>query len=203
MESKSSDTQLSQTSSRVANLATREELERLLTLAEQLEEKRNHSANRNAFFQAVDTFMCVIIVGLPVLYGGTYITRYQFVPEYLKLSLLALPTLVATWYITLRAWRKRISMQALRDQFAMEDIVELLREVQPLIAQREGWSALDKAAFRIRIKRFDIAPTRPVKQDTTPPAQVQSSGFTVPAPNELRSSVKSAQNPPTVTLQNH
>ena len=43
-----------------------------------------------------------------------------------------------------------------RDQRAMENIIELLRETEGVIAKKDAWSALERAHFRIRLSRFDI-----------------------------------------------
>ena len=164
MESKNFNTLPPPYSPRVTSETSREEIERLLSLAEQLEEKRNLSANREAVVQIINTFAWLITLAFTILFLAHNIKSPNAIPDYVKFGMWVLPTLALSWYVTLRTWRNRVSMQAFRDQIAMEDIVELLREFQPLIAQRDGWSALDKAAFRIRIKRFDIAPTRPRTQ---------------------------------------
>lgn len=204
MESRNFEGFPNQTSARVPDETSREELERLLAFAEQLEDKRDISAARDAFIRVVDTF---VYVGLyaSLMMAGAYFTKYfASVLTYVFVASAIGFCLAITWYIRLRRWRKQIAMQAFRDQIALGKTVELLRELQPLVAQREGWSALNKVAFRIRLERFDIAPSRPhTGDDTANSAQVQSSIKTTPAPAELRASVDSVQSPPTVTLQNH
>lgn len=40
---------------------------------------------------------------------------------------------------------------------SLREVVELLREIEPTVAQRLNWSVLKRAEFRIRLSRFEIA----------------------------------------------
>jgi hypothetical protein len=50
--------------------------------------------------------------------------------------------------------RKRID----RDARAAVDIVEIARELLPIVARQEGWSDLQTELFRSRLSRFPIGP---------------------------------------------
>jgi hypothetical protein len=45
----------------------------------------------------------------------------------------------------------------LPDKLALKEVLQLLREVHGTIAEREDWSILKRAEFRIRLSRFDLS----------------------------------------------
>jgi uncharacterized membrane protein YcjF (UPF0283 family) len=54
---------------------------------------------------------------------------------------------------------RRIQRLKSRDQHALHDIVELLREIVGILAKKQEWAPLERMQFRIRLSRFDIGPS--------------------------------------------
>ena len=53
--------------------------------------------------------------------------------------------------------RSALRTQLKGEERALAEVVRLLREVEGAIAEAEDWSTLERAEFRIRLSRFDMA----------------------------------------------
>lgn len=52
---------------------------------------------------------------------------------------------------------RKIRKDSLPNKLALKEVLQLLREVHGTIAEREDWSILKRAEFRIRLSRFDLS----------------------------------------------
>lgn len=52
---------------------------------------------------------------------------------------------------------RKIKPHIVSEKFALREVLQLLREVHGTIAEREDWSILKRAEFRIRLSRFDLS----------------------------------------------
>jgi hypothetical protein len=63
-------------------------------------------------------------------------------------------------FIAIVLWLEIVRQQQKKrlnaEKLVLEEMVNLIREVEPLVSQKEGWSLLERAEFRIRLSRFGI-----------------------------------------------
>ena len=75
---------------------------------------------------------------------------------------LFVPSIAFTLHYTYQSWRYSIDMKHARraDERDLTEIVELLREIEPVVAREEDWSVLERLQIRIRLSRFGIGASR-------------------------------------------
>jgi hypothetical protein len=135
---------------------SRKEIDGLLKLAEELQEKCDLVSRRieqARFFQVG----CVAI-SLSSIGAGLWVN--MSINSFSR-SLLAGTILISILYAVASEYLiRRIKRRSEPDKAALAEVVELLRETGNGIAEAENWSALDRAEFRIRLSRFGIGHTK-------------------------------------------
>lgn len=131
---------------------SREEIDSLLKLAEELQEKCDSMSKRIEQYR----FGQIALVLIAILVGIFSIWIKPPSESFEKMFIAVLVTGQLSYaglfeYIIRRNKRRR---EPERD--ALVEVVELLRETGTGIAEAEKWSALDRAEFRIRLSRFGI-----------------------------------------------
>lgn len=136
------------------------ELEKLLSLAEELHEKcdwRNRAIDRYRLFQ-----LSLLVIGVLIAAWGitrSYFTQAWFEsgPSYRDIVFLFEFAVVA-YALTFEYLIRRAKYRVMPDVVALSELVELIRETESIIAESEHWSTLERAQFRIRLSRFGIGP---------------------------------------------
>ena len=65
--------------------------------------------------------------------------------------LLALTLFTSAYFIP------RYKQKILPEKTSLSEVIQLLREIHVNIAEKEDWSILKRAEFRIRLSRFDLS----------------------------------------------
>jgi hypothetical protein len=128
--------------------AGRDDLERLLRLAEQLRDKTEASLRRVELFRTLEFFLAgtaalavagASFVDLPFrqLSGGVGVVSGLYV-------------------VLLELFVSRLRRRVRPDRAALSEVVHLLREIESAVAEKRDWSPIERAEFRIRLSRFDI-----------------------------------------------
>jgi hypothetical protein len=139
-------------------IGTLEDIEKLLTLAEELQDKCDQadmSVKRSRMWQIIFTVISSIGVVILLLWGSSQSKHFTF---WMGIALLTFVII----YINIGGFENFIQhskSHKSRDQRALYQIVELLREIEGALARKGNWSTLDRAQFRIRLSRFDIGPS--------------------------------------------
>lgn len=138
------------------------ELEKLLSLAEELYEKcewRNRAIDRYRLYQ-----LSFLVIGMLIAAWG--ISRSYFTqpspgpgPSYRDFIFLFEFAVVA-YALAFEYLIRRAKYRVMPDVVALSELVELIRETESVIAESEHWSTLERAQFRIRLSRFGIGPQR-------------------------------------------
>lgn len=133
-----------------------EDLEKLLDIAESLQEKCDLVARR------ID-ILRIIQFSLILLATTIFLSRFIRVPHseydiynsstYISFFFLGI---IYSFFMVICAQQmiRRIERRVLADQRALSEIVQLLRETESIVAEEERWSTLQRAQFRIRLSRF-------------------------------------------------
>jgi hypothetical protein len=132
--------------------SSEEDLESLLKLAEDLKEKIDDS-------KQIKFFRLVQIVAVFILPYYFYLTIIKFSDNIHSVSIIELMVigfLLGTLTGTESTIRK-IKKSIIPNKLALKEVLQLLREVHGTIAEREDWSILKRAEFRIRLSRFDLS----------------------------------------------
>jgi hypothetical protein len=125
-----------------------EEADKLLSLAEKLEEVCEQYERRWGVTRAL--FQITIAAGAAAAVSFTYNTIWSWAVFMYVLTLVAVIDLC---YLTVKT-RRHLA----RERRALHSIVDILRGLEKGIAEKNNLSALERAAFRIRLSRFDIGP---------------------------------------------
>ena len=140
---------------RVIEVSAREkidEIEKLLSLAEELKDRYDNLIQRIIFHRTIQSIMAVLgVAALLSLYllKNTLDKPFATVVFYF-LIIFSISEFVLTLYF--ESLIRRLKRQTYPDLKAISEIVALLREIEGT----EDWSALERAQFRIRLSRFDI-----------------------------------------------
>lgn len=129
----------------------KEDLEKLLNLAEDLKEKCDKTKNRITNYRIIQiTFAIAFMLWTfwAVFYSSTEL-KYLVVIIGLFSSMSAI---FAFQYVLINDARKKY----LGDKSALSEVLQLLRETSNVIAEQEKWSVLSRAEFRIRLSRFNL-----------------------------------------------
>ncbi len=135
-------------------LSSEEDLESLLKLAEGLKEKidKNFRGNLIGTLRWLQLFALFALAASLISQGFS------------EISLSSIPLgrqfLIFIYFFALfiaEVEIRRIKRELAPDKFALKEVLQLLREVHGTIAEREDWSILKRAEFRIRLSRFDLS----------------------------------------------
>lgn len=150
----------------------RADFEGLLELAESLERSLEHHSD--AYSRSHLKFQVLALLTYVELFIGFLVGTYHtglgiavfhnmrlFGADPIVLGLFV-PSIVLTLHHTYQAWRYSIDMKyaGRADKRGLTEIVELLREIEPVVAREEDWSVLERLQIRIRLSRFGIGASR-------------------------------------------
>lgn len=124
---------------------------RLLDLADTIQSSHEASERRIATFRFAEAL---------ALIGAVLIAALGAMADYNseRLSALVIAAFVGVAVAAAHVFMlRRLQIRAYRDRRALDEVVPLLRELEALTARDEGWSPIERAEYRIRLSRFDIA----------------------------------------------
>lgn len=137
----------------------RPELDKLLTMAEELQDKCDrHFARRTTLYMMIATGAIGATAGLVYL-----ITSIKWNGNWGDTPITALLGGLGALYGAMFSYitynqRTRLFRQLYRDRKALLAVVDMLREIEPIIADKEEMSTLERAEIRIRLARLDVGP---------------------------------------------
>ena len=131
--------------------ATGEDFELALQRAEALLSDVDDSHRRLATIRS-GSWVLLIVLALAVALLAS------FSSDFLRASLaVAEGLLSATLIVAIaRGWTAAIRKQLRRDELSMIDLVNMLRELSPLVAEEEKWDYTRNKLTQIRLERFPI-----------------------------------------------
>jgi len=130
----------------------------LLTFAEEIEKSRDFygdQLDKIYFFRdivlIISLFLLIVFLTLVIanndsIYGGTFLSSVVIIFIFYVFSLLL--------GVSFNSRVKKIKRKLRADQYALEEAIDLLREVEPIL--RHSRSKLQEIGFRIRLSRFEI-----------------------------------------------
>lgn len=137
------------------------DVEKLLEMAEQLEEKYQQSKLRlDVFFAINRTFQTGFICCVVFLMVNFNHISMAGLGSLSTLVGLFFGVMLGTFQLLFLRITQRVHELVERDKAAFEAMIELLREIDPRVMQFDPFPALERAEFRIRMARFDIAPSK-------------------------------------------
>lgn len=127
------------------------DLERILVLAEEMQEKCLRYSQRIELYRGLE----FVFIG-----GGTTVAIWLSLRGTISFSnnlpFLAIAIIPLIYAAVLEYLVGKMKRRTLPDRIALADLVELLRETESALGEAENWSTLDRAQFRIRLSRFGI-----------------------------------------------
>jgi len=128
-----------------------EESDKLLHLAEGLQDKCEQYERRLSM-------LIMMGIGIIAVIGPAvfYLLQSAWPDRWDGVVFAACYGLVVGAYLS--HMRIKIHRQLARERRALHGIVDMLRDLEKGIAEKNNLSALERAAFRIRLSRFDIGP---------------------------------------------
>lgn len=140
----------------------RDELDGLLRMAEELQEGLENASQR---FLTNSLFLFVILLlSIASIVAAAFLTKdvaYKIGIE----GLLVILVLVAAFVLTRS--QARFQLHQRRDKNALNEVLAILQEVEPVLRATSDWSRLDEAAFRIRLSRFNVGRGSPSSSGTS------------------------------------
>jgi hypothetical protein len=131
-----------------------EEADKLLRLAEELQDKCEQYMRRLGTLLAV----CVSAIAAFAMVA-TYLTNTLSDDSIYKKLITALASSYGLATGAFLYWMTmRTRQQLARERRALHGIVDMLRDLEKGIAEKNNLSTLERAEFRIRLSRFDIGP---------------------------------------------
>jgi hypothetical protein len=128
------------------------EAEKLLRMAEELNENCERQERR--LYMYGFSVVSAIVAIISVLFTFREMFNNQGNASLIVLILFyTVAMLAAGTFLVMRVLKRRR-----RDQRALYEIVDMLRELEHSMMEREQVSQLERAEFRIRLSRFDIGP---------------------------------------------
>lgn len=151
------------------------ESERLLSLAESLLEKREKTfllLKKHEDRNTIAAMLGIVIGAGAGIYFGV-ISHGPDATTGFIVGIVALLGVYALFQILMSMLSGRVPTAELRanlrrDDRALLELVAILRESQGSLAEKEHWSTLQQAEFRVRLTRFDIG------SDEKPPVSVKA-----------------------------
>lgn len=137
-------------------LSSEEDLESLLKLAEELKEKIER-AKKNIVIILLRIIQGISLLGFIYSVVMTYLILKSFtIPESDKFGLIGIIIFSVITPFAAQILIKKEKEKTVPDKLALKEVLQLLREVHGTIAEREDWSILKRAEFRIRLSRFNL-----------------------------------------------
>ena len=134
--------------------STYKEAEKLLEMAERLEkESLEQERVISRLWLMASTFVATLIA---LTFYGFAMETFDYTSKILIMSTVIVYSTYMGWYF----WQilRRRTMQLRKDQRALFELLNMLREIEQAVAERNNVSAIERAEFRIRLSRFDIGP---------------------------------------------
>lgn len=153
----------------------RVDFEGLLELAENLQQSLNkHSdAYGKSFIGSQASALLIFIECMTILLGsGRHVSSWNAVLHSINpahanaLTAGSVLLLFLTLHYAFQLWHHALRMKYAErvDKRGLTEVVELLREIEPVVAREEGFSALERVQIRIRLSRFGVGSSS--RQDT-------------------------------------
>lgn len=140
-------------------LSSEEDLESLLKLAEELKEKASKAEKSFTvlIWQSIQYLAILLLLLFLVMFMISkdllsVSDSVNFIKFFIGCFLTTGFAVILGQYIIKKEREKSSS-----DKLALKEVLQLLREVHGTIAEREDWSILKRAEFRIRLSRFDLS----------------------------------------------
>ena len=129
----------------------RSELDGLLRMAEELQEGLENAGQR---FLTNSLFLFVIVLmGLATMIAVVFTINdvaYKVGFEIVLVILVAVAALIQARN------QAKFQVHQRRDKNALNEVLAILQEVEPILRATNDWSRLDEAAFRIRLSRLSV-----------------------------------------------
>lgn len=144
--------------------STKEDLESLLELAEKLKDRcdlieREIERLKSLRFTLKIAGVILLIISITSIFYLLFGDLYQKI----TLVILSFIAWILFTVVTKKSSRELMHLQKVisPEKFALREVLQLLRETSNLIADKENWSVLARAEFRIRLSRFNLEDIRP------------------------------------------
>ncbi len=140
-------------------LSSEEDLESILKLAEDLKEKVI-KMNKAVLLSKYYKLVCLLAFVLSIIFiflerSSSSDSAFEaFSNTSFKLSIV-FAFLIC--FIIAEVFSQTKKKELSTEKLALKEVLQLLREVHGTIAEREDWSILKRAEFRIRLSRFDLS----------------------------------------------
>lgn len=129
----------------------RNEIDELLTMAEELQDKIERSTQQ--FLTTSLSFIIALALAL-ITFGFVLFTVSSSLYKISIAGAMAVFVLIAALIVT--RTQSRFQLQQRRDRRALEEVLSILHEVEPIFRAAGDWSRLDEARLKIRLSRFDV-----------------------------------------------
>ncbi len=145
----------------------RADFEGLLALAENLQQSLNkHSdAYGRSCIRLQVSAILIFIECITILFGsGRHVSSWNAVLHSMNpvhanaLTAVSVLLLLLTLHYTFHLWHHALRMKYAErvDKRDLAEVVELLREIEPVVAKEADFSALERVQIRIRLSRFGV-----------------------------------------------
>jgi hypothetical protein len=136
-----------------------DDLEKLLSLAEQLQDKYEIFSRRIEMYRFCQWGIGITLVAiLGWVMISTPFNSQTIGQDRIWTSVGGIFGVTIVYIAGIEYWIRRLRRRSYPDRRALQSLLELIRETEGSIAQSRGWSALDRAQFQIRLSRLEIAP---------------------------------------------
>jgi len=146
----------------------KEDLEKLLRLAEELKDKVEYVEKdiENIKRRMPYRLLIYVMVSIGYIFILSLVTNFSFQELEFQKNFLLIPLSIVVvmfaiftpFYFTSYTI-KHLYRKAIPDRAALKEVLQLLRETSNIIAEQEKWSVLSRAEFRIRLSRFNLDET--------------------------------------------
>lgn len=134
--------------------STPEDLEKLLAFAEKLQANYEESRERGTRFRLTAFMFATMLLAGSILYIVTSdVSNFRSLAESIGFAGVLLASVMFVFGIVLA---EPYLARSRREQRALNEVIQLIRETESAIATKGQSSALQRAQFRIRLSRFDI-----------------------------------------------
>ncbi len=147
----------------------RSDFEGLLELAEKLQQSyEERGSSYQKLFMTLQGFTVLLLLEL---FAGFFIWIFFLMPPFVSLpgqpyspvkgiasivADIAFGAITFFYFITLRQQYQQLKRRMYADERDISEVVKLLREIEPVFAEAEKLSALERVQIRIRLSRFGI-----------------------------------------------
>lgn len=150
-------------------LSKEEDLESLLKLAEDLKEKVDFLDLEIRSYQRriISSYLILVLIFFITPFTAYFLFSLKtyiiddnllfYLPRFFFFALLSVILYSVIWNFKGNTKISDIKRGFASEKLAFREVLQLLREVHGTIAEREDWSILKRAEFRIRLSRFDLS----------------------------------------------